>query len=52
MAGVGLPALEAGDVELAVLRVEAGAHDAAVELQRELHDAALHDAVDLLGHAR
>ena len=46
--GVGLPTLEAGDVEVAVMRAEARAHGAAGEAHGEAHDAALHLAVDLL----
>src|SRR5205085_2170307 len=45
----GLPAAEAADVELAVLRAEAAAHDAAGEAEREPPDGPLRDAVHLLG---
>ena len=40
---VGLPALEAGDVELAVRGAEARAHESGGELERELHHATLRD---------
>ena len=45
LAGVGLPAFEAGDIELAVGRVESRPHGAAGELTGDLRDAALHLAV-------
>src|SRR5437868_5018604 len=39
--GARAPAAQAADVELAVLWIEAGTHDAAVEGERELPDGAL-----------
>src|SRR5258705_218693 len=50
LGAVGLPTPHAAEIDLAVLRIDAPAHESRAELEREFHHGRLRDTLDFLLH--